>query len=136
MRLTELRRNKAFSPVNRMAVHAFGENNQTKGNLLQAGGRPQERITMQPELLKLESRKPEILPVRTLKIEADGAVRNGHIKPKIRLMGKWLEDAGFKPGHRVQVACTEPGVMELRFCDVFAASTSVAPALPLSWSVP
>ena len=49
---------------------------------------------------------------RTLKIEADGEY--GKIKPKIRLCGKWLEMAGFKPGSRVNVKCIEDGVMELR----------------------
>jgi hypothetical protein len=36
------------------------------------------------------------LLVRTLKIEADGDRWKG-IKPKIRLMGRWLERAGFRP---------------------------------------
>ena len=49
---------------------------------------------------------------RTLKIEADGEY--GKIKPKIRLCGKWLEQAGFKPGSHVNVKCIENGVMELR----------------------
>ncbi len=54
------------------------------------------------------------LRVRTLKIEKDGDFFKGRIKPKIRLMGRWLEQAGFKPGARVSVACTAPGVIELR----------------------
>jgi hypothetical protein len=56
--------------------------------------------------------KPD-LPVRTLKIEADGDRWKG-IKPKIRLMGQWLERAGFKPGTRVSVRCLDSGVIELR----------------------
>jgi len=56
--------------------------------------------------------------VRTLKIEAHGAFWKGLIKPKIRLTGKWLERAGFTPGHRVQVKCVSPGIIELR-CDDF-----------------
>jgi hypothetical protein len=51
--------------------------------------------------------------VRTLQIEADGDRWKG-FKPKIRLMGHWLEQAGFPPGHRVQVTCVAPGVIELR----------------------
>ena len=51
---------------------------------------------------------------RRLKIEADGDVWNNRIKPKIRLMGKWLEAAGFIPGRHVTVACIENGVIELR----------------------
>lgn len=52
--------------------------------------------------------------VRSLKIEATGDFAAGLTKPKIRLLGKWLERAGFIPGHRVQVICVAPGVMELR----------------------
>jgi hypothetical protein len=46
---------------------------------------------------------------RTLKIEAMGDFFRGKIKPHIRLKGYWLEQAGFKPGHRVQVRCLERG---------------------------
>jgi hypothetical protein len=53
-------------------------------------------------------------PVRTLKIEEDGDHFRGRIKPKIRLMGHWLERAGFKPGTRVSVRCLDSGVIELR----------------------
>jgi len=52
--------------------------------------------------------------VRTLKIEEDGDRFRGLIKPKIRLTGRWLEQAGFKPGSRVAVTCKAPGVIELR----------------------
>ena len=52
--------------------------------------------------------------VRTLQIEAEGDRWKGLIKPKIRLMGQWLEHAGFRPGLRVQVTCIAPGVIELR----------------------
>lgn len=57
-------------------------------------------------------------PERTLKIEESGDSWRGLIKPKIRLMGRWLERAGFKPGQRVQVTCVAPGVLELRCPDV------------------
>ena len=53
-------------------------------------------------------------PVRTLKIEAEGDYFRGRIKPKLRLMGHWLERAGFKPGTRVSVRCLGSGVIELR----------------------
>jgi hypothetical protein len=57
----------------------------------------------------------EIAPsVRTLKIEAGGDAWKGTIKPKIRLMGRWLERAGFKPETRVTVRCIAPGIIELR----------------------
>ena len=51
---------------------------------------------------------------RTLKIEAHGDAWKKLIKPKIRLMGRWLEQAGFTPGSRVQVTCLANGVIELR----------------------
>ena len=53
-------------------------------------------------------------PVRTLKIEAEGDYFRGRIKPKLRLIGHWLERAGFKPGTRVSVRCLGCGVIELR----------------------
>ena len=53
-------------------------------------------------------------PVRTLKIEEDGDYFRGCIKPKIRLTGRWLERAGFKPGTRVAVRCLGSGLIELR----------------------
>ncbi len=66
-----------------------------------------------------EIRPPtELAPsVRVLKIEADGDAWKGLIKPKIRLMGHWLERAGFRPGHHVQVTCVTPGIIELRSSD-------------------
>ena len=54
------------------------------------------------------------LSTRTLKIEADGDFFKGRIKPKIRIMGRWLERAGFNPGNRVKVICIAPGIIELR----------------------
>lgn len=58
------------------------------------------------------------LSVRKLKIEADGDFWKGLIKPKIRLMGRWLAQAGFQPGNRVHVTCVAPGVIELRSSEV------------------
>jgi len=68
----------------------------------------------------VESRKPakplELHDsIRTLKIEADGDTWKGSIKPKIRLMGCWLERAGFKPSDRVIISYVAPGVLELRY---------------------
>ena len=51
--------------------------------------------------------------VRTLKIEAGGDAWKGTVTPKIRLTGRWLERAGFKPETRVIVRCIAPGVIEL-----------------------
>ncbi len=53
------------------------------------------------------------MSARRLKIEADGDPWKG-VKPKIRLLGRWLERAGFPPGHHVQVTCLAPGILELR----------------------
>ena len=55
---------------------------------------------------------------RKLKIEADGDYWLGLLKPKIRLRGRWLERAGFKPGDHVHVTCVAPGVIELRADDL------------------
>ena len=65
-----------------------------------------------PESLQMCDTSPS--SVRTLKIEADGDFWKGLIKPKIRLVGRWLERAGFKPGSHVHVTCIAPGVIELR----------------------
>lgn len=54
---------------------------------------------------------------RSLKIEATGDFFRGKIKPKIRITGQWLERAGFKPGHRVQVRCLEPGTLSVQFVE-------------------
>ncbi len=54
------------------------------------------------------------LSQRKLKIEAAGDSWKGRIKPKIRLMGRWLERAGFRPGETVLVTCVAPGILELR----------------------
>jgi hypothetical protein len=56
-------------------------------------------------------------PVRTLKIEAEVDSWQRLIKPKIRLVGRWLERAKFSPGDRVHVKCIARGVIELRSSD-------------------
>jgi Toxin SymE, type I toxin-antitoxin system len=63
-------------------------------------------------------RRIELSHTRTLKIESTGDFWKGHMKPKIRLMGRWLEQAGFKPGNHVHVTCVSPGVIELRSPDI------------------
>ena len=54
---------------------------------------------------------------RSLAIEASGDFFRRKVTPKIRLSGKWLELAGFRPGHRVQVIIEEPGHLRLRFLE-------------------
>ena len=64
---------------------------------------------------------------RTLKIEEEGDFSTKRTKPKIRLMGRWLEKAGFCPGYRVHVYCISPGMIELRIHDA-PNSAAVKPA--------
>jgi Toxin SymE, type I toxin-antitoxin system len=53
--------------------------------------------------------------IRNLKIEATGDFFRGKISPKIRLSGHWLEVAGFKPGQRVEVQISQPGILILYY---------------------
>ncbi len=55
------------------------------------------------------------MSTRTLTIERTGDFWRGKVSPKIRLAGLWLERAGFKPGHRVEVTLEQPGRLTLRF---------------------
>jgi hypothetical protein len=52
---------------------------------------------------------------RRLKIEAVGDAWKGKIQPRIRICGYWLERAGFKPSHHVQLTLTQPGQITLEF---------------------
>lgn len=61
---------------------------------------------------------------RNLKIEATGDFWRKQVKPRIRLTGHWLDQAGFKAGSRVKVELAEPGVLTLRF---IAESPGTAP---------
>ena len=61
--------------------------------------------------------KADTIQVRSLAIEATGDFFRGKISPKIRLTGQWLERAGFKPGHRVEIHCEQPGNLTLRFME-------------------
>jgi hypothetical protein len=51
---------------------------------------------------------------RKLKIEAIGDFAYRKVKPRIRLSGRWLEEAGFTPGKRVSVTHIAEGIIELR----------------------
>lgn len=61
--------------------------------------------------------KADTVQVRSLAIEATGDFFRRKITPKIRLNGQWLERAGFRPGHRVQVCFEQPGTLTLRFLE-------------------
>ncbi len=52
---------------------------------------------------------------RSLKIETIGDFAKRKIKPRIRLSGHWLERAGFKPGHRVEIRSLKTGELTLQF---------------------
>ena len=77
---------------------------------------PQRERTVIRDNHSLPQTEP-LPPVRRLKIEVEGDFWKGLTKPKIRLVGRWLERAGFRPGHRVHVVCVAPGFIELRFAD-------------------
>jgi hypothetical protein len=66
------------------------------------------------------------MKTRNLQIEATGDFCCGKITPKIRLVGQWLERAGFKPGHRVEVQISQPGILTLRFL-----GKNERPAMPI-----
>jgi hypothetical protein len=59
---------------------------------------------------------------RSLKIEAIGDFARRKIKPRIRLSGHWLEQAGFKPGHRAIIHVPRPGELTLQFKEQAPAS--------------
>lgn len=85
-----------------------------------------------PAGLESPPRSDPQLRVRTLQIEADGDRWKGPIKPKIRLMGLWLAQAGFKPRHRVRVTCVAPGVIELRSPEALDSTEPRLPPMPSS----
>ena len=55
------------------------------------------------------------MKARSLKIEKTGDFCYGRIIPRIRIAGQWLEQAGFKPGHRVEIRFAQPGNLTLHF---------------------
>lgn len=57
------------------------------------------------------------MKARSLKIEKTGDFFGGKIIPRIRITGQWLERAGFKPGHRVEVRFDQPGNLTLCFVE-------------------
>jgi len=54
---------------------------------------------------------------RSLKVEAIGDFARRKVIPRIRIAGQWLEQAGFKPGHRVEVCLERPGTLTVRFLE-------------------
>lgn len=66
---------------------------------------------------------------RSLKIEAVGDFAARRVKPLIRLRGCWLDRAGFKPGHRVEIQHRKPGELTLQFKES-APDPTVPPTQP------
>lgn len=58
------------------------------------------------------------MKTRNLKIEAAGDYWRGKVTPKIRLTGQWLEQAGFKPGNRVEIQLSGQGTLTLKFLPI------------------
>ena len=54
---------------------------------------------------------------RSLKVEAIGDFARRRVIPRIRIAGQWLEQAGFKPGHRVEIRSEQTGSLTLRFVE-------------------
>jgi Toxin SymE, type I toxin-antitoxin system len=52
---------------------------------------------------------------RRIKVEQLGDPAHKRTHAGIRLKGKWLERLGFQPGGHVDIVCTQPGLMEIRF---------------------
>jgi len=57
------------------------------------------------------------MKARSLKVESTGDFCRGKIIPRIRIAGQWLEQAGFKPGHRVQIHVEQPGKLTVHFVE-------------------
>ena len=61
----------------------------------------------------MRSTRMNLKNTRSLAIEARGKGFRQTRKPGIRLIGKWLQAAGFQPGQRCQVRIVGDGVIEL-----------------------
>jgi hypothetical protein len=99
---------------------------------------PELALSLQETSLdtKKKARKPP--GQRTLKIETVGDFAYCKIKPRIRLTGHWFEQAGFKPGHRVEIHLLKPGEMPLQFKEKPPRLTDCQPMLlgqssPVGW---
>lgn len=72
------------------------------------------------------------MKTRQLQIEVTGDFWRGRIKPRIRISGRWLERAGFPPGHRVEVIESAPGVLTLRRVFTNPPYSAKAESTPIS----
>jgi hypothetical protein len=64
----------------------------------------------------------QVMNTRSLKIESVGDYFYGRVSPKIRLSGRWLERAGFRPGNRVEVEINQPGILVPRVLKLSGAN--------------
>jgi Toxin SymE, type I toxin-antitoxin system len=97
----------------KMAGTAAGESELTNSLPVEAGAsRGESEMNAQTFQVGNSDRQS-----RFLKVEATGDFFYRKITPKIRLAGKWLAQAGFKPGHRVQILIEQPGCLTLRFVE-------------------
>jgi hypothetical protein len=48
-----------------------------------------------------------------LTVERTGDFWKNKIIPRLRIAGKWFDQAGFKPGSRVTVRLLQPGIMQI-----------------------
>ena len=54
---------------------------------------------------------------RTIKVEEVGDFHKKRTFPRIRLKGKWLDNAGFPPNTRVEVDHSQHGVLIIQLID-------------------
>ena len=54
---------------------------------------------------------------RTLKVQDAGDYFRKEVTPQIRLQGKWLLNAGVKPGQQVHITNPQPGVLIVKCLD-------------------
>lgn len=92
--------------LEKMAGTAASESELTNSQPVEAGASRKE-----------SEMKAATFQVRSLAIEATGDFFRKKITPKIRLSGQWLERAGFRPGHRVEVCFEQPGILSLHFVE-------------------
>ena len=103
--------NETLLSSERMAGTAAGESELTNSLPVRAGAsRTESEMNAKPFQVGNPDRR-----ARSLKVEAIGDFARGKVTPRIRIAGQWLEKAGFKPGHRVQILVEQPGSLTLRF---------------------
>ena len=54
---------------------------------------------------------------RKLTVQDTGDYFRKEVKPQVKLQGKWLLNAGLKPGHQVHITNPQPGVLIVKRLD-------------------